>query len=143
MAGARIRGEDVEVLMLVGGVPKTQVTTIRSFEVTAMISNTQEGYLGEVSDRFDDIYTGMSGSIEFHYDNANVFDVIQQIIDRARRRSPGVTFTVKAALKFPNGQRKRVILQDVFFEDIPLSFGSRSDYGSVKLSFKCSEPNFL
>lgn len=141
--GQRIKGQEVEVLVVVNGAPKTNMTSIRSFEVTLNTEVMSEGYLGETTERKDSIFKGISGRIELHFDNQEVMKVYQAIVDKARRRTPGVKINIKATLNFPGGQRPRVMLPDVEFGPMPLNFSSRSEYGSATLDFEGSDMQFM
>jgi len=140
---ARIKGQEVEVLVVVDGAPKTNMTSVRSFEVTLNTEIMSEGYLGETTERKDSIFKGVSGKIELHFDNQEVMKVYQAIVDKARRRTPGTKINIKATLNFPGGQRPRILVSDVEFGALPLSFGSRSDYGSATLDFESSDVSFM
>ena len=143
MAQQRIRGQEIEVLVVVNGAPKTNMTSVRSFEVTLNTEVMSEGYLGETTERKDSIYKGVSGKIELHFDNQEVMKVYQAIVDKARRRTPGTKINIKATLNFPGGQRPRVLISDCEFGPMPLSFGSRSDYGTASLDFEASDVSFM
>jgi len=139
----RIKGQEVEVLMVVNGQPKTNITTVRNFEVTLQTEILSEGYLGETTERKDSIFKGIAGKIEIHFDNQEIMRVFEEIVNKARRRTPGTKINIKATLNFPGGQRPRIMINDVEFGALPMSFGSRSDYGNVSLDFEASEPSFL
>ncbi len=137
--GQRIKGQEVELLLVVNGNPKSNLTSVRSFEVTLNTEILSEGYLGETTERKDSIFKGLSGKMSLHIDSQEILKVFQAIVDKARRRTPGTKINVKATLNFPNGQRPRVLISDVEFGPMPLSFGSRQDYGSVDLNFEASD----
>lgn len=139
----RVKGQDVEVLIIVGGVAQDTITDIRNFEVVVKLDKLQEGYLGETTDRYDEIFKGCDGSMEMHFENSDVFNLITSVIDRARRRVPGVKVNIKATMNMPNGERPRIVLQDAFFANVPMTFGSRSDYGNIKLDFSTSDYSVL
>lgn len=141
--GQRIKGQEVEVLVVVNGAPKTNMTSVRSFEITLNTEIMSEGYLGETSERKDSVFKGVSGKIELHFDNQEVMKVYQAIVDKARRRTPGTKINIKATLNFPGGERPRVLVSDVEFGPLPLSFGSRSDYGTASLDFEASDVAFM
>ena len=143
MADQRIKGQEVEVLIVAKGVPLTTISDIRSFEVTAKLDKKEEGYLGEKTNRYDEIFNGLDGRMDLHIENQDIFNLMVTVIDRARRREPGAKINIKATLNFPNGQRPRVLMNDVFFGNIPLSVGGRGDYGAVSLDFSCSDLNVL
>jgi len=143
MASQRIKGQEVELQLVIDGTVQDTVTAFSSFEISAELEKLEESYLGEKTPRFDEIFNGISGSLDFHSENKSVFNIMQSIIDRAKRRTPGTQINLKATLNYPNGDRPRVLLQDVYFGAIPLNFGSRSDYGSVSLDFSCSDIKVL
>lgn len=139
----RIKGQEVEVIMVVNGLPKDTITTIRSFEFAFQTEVLKEGYLGETTDRRDSIFRGVRGRMELHIENSDIFTLLTDIVDKARRRTPGTRINVKASLNFPNGQRSRLLIPDVEFGEIPFNFGSRSDYGAVTLEFEASEASII
>lgn len=139
MPAQRIKGQEVECLLVVDGVPQSTITDIRNFEMEAKLEQLEEGYLGETTDRYDDIYKGIRGKMELHFENEDVFTLIASLIDRARRRTPGTQVNIKASLNFPNGDRARVLIPNVYFGALPLSFGSRTDYGNIALDFVASD----
>jgi len=139
----RIKGQEVELLVVVNGVPQTNLTDIRSFDVTPSFEIKEEEYLGETSKRFDEIFNGVSFSMELHFEDTGILDFMQTIKDRAQQRLPGTTINVKATLNFPNGQRPRIILKDCYFGDTPIGFGSRGDYGTFKIDGKCTDIQVL
>jgi hypothetical protein len=143
VADQRIKGQEVEVLLIVDGEAQDTITDVRSFEVALKTELKEEGYLGEKTNRYDEIYNGVRGRLELHIENEDVFDLFKSITDRAKRRSPGSQINIKATLNFPNGDRPRVLIPDAFFGELPLNFGSRGDYGSVSLDFSASDVNFL
>lgn len=143
MGSPRIKGQEIEVLLILNGVLQDTITDVRSFEVAAKLETKEEGYLGEKTNRYDEIFNGVRGRMELHFENKDVFDLIESIIDRAKRRTPGTQINIKATLNFPNGDRPRVIISDAFFGEIPISFGSRGDYGTVSLDFQAEDVNII
>lgn len=139
----RIKGQETEVMVAVNGQPVTSINAIKSLEVSFDQEIKDEGYLGETTNRKDAIFNGISGNIEFNFDSPDAFDIIVEIVDKARRRTPGTTINVQTTLNFPSGRRRRIILPNVEFGAIPMSFGSRGDFGSLKLEFQGSDYNFL
>lgn len=136
MADQRIKGQEVEVLLLLDGEVQDTITDVRSFEVAPKLETKEEGYLGEKTNRYDEIFNGVRGRLELHFENDDVFDLIFAIIDRATRRTPGIQINIKATLSFPNGDRPRVLVSNAFFGEIPINFASRGDYGTVGLDFQ-------
>jgi hypothetical protein len=139
MADARIKGQEIEILIVSKGKPLDTITDVRSFEMAAQMEILREGYLGEKTDRRDDVYRGVRMRMELHFENDDIFKLMRDVIDRARRREPGTKINIKATLNFPNGDRPRVLIQDVFFGEIPMAFGSRTDYGTVTLEAEAED----
>lgn len=135
----RIKGQEVEVLIIKDGSVLRTISTVRSFEVSQQLEIQSEGYLGETTNRKDSIFRGVKGKVELHIENQDIFDLINAVVGKARRRTPGMKVNIKATLRFPGGDRPRVLLPDVEFGEIPLNFGSRSDYGMVSLDFESSD----
>jgi hypothetical protein len=139
----RVKGQSVSVVVLQDGAPLEEISFGRSIEMNFRTELLQEGYLGETTDRYDTIYRGIGGRIEFHFDSAEVFNLITSIIDKARRRDPGVRFNIKFTVSFPAGGKVRVIAKDAEFGELPIAFGSRADYGTFNLEYGASEARVL
>lgn len=134
----RVRGQETEIRIVLDGNLVKSVTAIQSFTGTVEIEQKSEGYLGEVADRYDDIYKGFKGSLDYHLDDDDIFDFIQQLILRAQRRTPQFKVNILTVFNFTNGQRRKVQLNDIAFGNIPLNISSRSDYVKSSLDVACS-----
>jgi len=142
----RIKGQEVRVTMVspTGNVESIGSGGVSSFELEFKTEILSEGYLGETTERKDDIFKGVSGRMEFHLDRQSYFRFVQQVTDRSQRRSPaGARFNVLVAMSFPNGERPRVLLEDVFFGPLPVNVGGRDEYVSATVEFECSQGRFL
>ncbi len=138
MANQRIKGQEVEISIVADG--KTQAfTDIQSAEFSSETETTEEGFLGEKSNRYDEIYKGYSGSVSMHNSSDELLNFLGIVKDRAQRRSPGIVINIKMTLAFPSGLRRRIIMQDAFFDASGISFGGRAEYGSSTIPFKGSE----
>ena len=143
MADQRIKGQETEVIIVENGAPLNTIRDIQSMDMEASLEILTEGYLGETTDRKDEKYNGYSGNIAMHFSNPDILDLTRRIIDRARRREPGLKINIKTTLQFPNGIRTRVMLKDRFFGAIPMSFGGRGEYGNISLPFEGSDYSVL
>jgi hypothetical protein len=139
MPQARILGQNIVMEVIEGGVPVFAIDSVRSGEVTFQLETLTEGYLGESTDRKDEIFRGVSGRLELHFGTAELLQFAVRLIERAAKREPGVRINVKMTLQFPNGERARILVRNVFFGNIPVGFGSRTDYGSVSLDFESGD----
>lgn len=138
MPSTRIKGQDTSVQITVDGSIQTALTAIRSLSIEPQFDLSSEGYLGEGTNRRDEVFNGVSGSLELHLETAEAVRFIRTILDRAQRRTPGTQVNIRTSLRYPNGNRQKVVLTDVYFSNMPLSFGSRTDYVTLSLSFECS-----
>lgn len=141
--GQRLKGQEVEVSMLIDGEPQEALQFARSLEFRFMTQRKEEGYLGETTQRFDTIFNGVQGKLQFHQDRPVPFNIIRAIISKARRREPGTQFNIRSTLSYSNGQRARVVFRDCEFGELPISAGSRQDYVGFELDFACSEAQVL
>jgi hypothetical protein len=130
----RLKGQDCTITIMKYGAQVATLTDIRNFTLTPNFDKLEEGYLGETTNRFDEIFKGLSFDMEAHVEESGFVDFITAVKDRATRRTPGTVINVFATLNFPNGSRARIVIRDCFFADMPFNVGSRSDYGSVKIS---------
>jgi hypothetical protein len=99
----------------------------------------EQGYLGQTSKKFDDIFNGISGNVKTHMETSTIFKLAEKVQDRAERRTPadGV-FSLSFTVNFPSGAKARLTAEDIFFGTIPLKIGKREDYVESELTFKCS-----
>lgn len=139
MPEQRILGQDVIVTPFVGGVPQQALTDVRNFEIAIQTEVLREGYLGQFTDRRDDIYRGIRGSFENHFSSRAALDMVVAITNRARRVGTDVAIVIQAALIFPNGDRPIIVTQDAFFNEIPIGFGSRSDFGNIRFDWESDD----
>ena len=140
----RIKGQEVIIAMSGPQGNIGSIDAVQSFEVDHEIDILSEGYLGEVAERKDEIFMGISGKAELHIAKPDYLRLAQQIIDKAQRRIAATTvFNITATLRFPTGQVARVLYPDVSFGTIPLNIGGRDEYVSTTLEFEGSSVRFL
>jgi hypothetical protein len=132
----RIRGQEILIRISQAGKPLRTLTAVKSMTWTPKFDILREGYLGEVTDRRDDIYRGSAIELTFHPESQDAFVLIGVLRDRAMRRTSqaqarvNVTFTAE----FPNGDRPRLTIADIKFSDIPMNMSARDQYVDVRLS---------
>lgn len=141
--GARIKGQEVEIIMLIDGEPRGNLAFAKSVDFSFLTERKAEGYLGETTQRYDTIFNGVEGKTQHHFDRAEPFNIIRAIINKARRREPGTQFNLRATLNFAIGRKARIVFRDAEFGALPIAFSSRADYGTFSLDFGCSEAQIL
>lgn len=135
----RIKGQETEIILIVNSQPQFNITTIKNFDFSWDLETTDEGYMGETTNRKDSIYKGVSGKIGLHIENQDILKFAAAIIDKARRRTPGTRINIKTALNFPNGQRPKIIIPDAEFGQLPFSFPDRASYLDVTVNYAAAE----
>ena len=143
MPSYRVRGQEVSVQVVQNGKIVAELTDVKSFDVEFQMDVMKEGYLGEFTDRRDDMFKGISGKIEFHIENNAPFDFINAIVQRSQSRVKGTQFNVQSTINLPNGQVKRLLVNDIFFRNVPVNVSGRSDYVTYSLPYEAAEGKFL
>lgn len=141
----RARGQETQLRVTLNGQIQRTFTAVESLTITPNIEKLQKGYLGDSSDRLDEIYKGCSFDFSMDPEGGEMFKLIDTIIDRAARRTAqsAVHINIIATFSFPNGQRIRWTLPDVKFQDIPVSIGGRDQYVNGKFSGACEAKPLL
>lgn len=142
MVQQRIKGQESSCIVIADG-KSMEFTDIQSTEFTQDTETKEEGYLGEGSNRYDEIYKGYSGKIDMHNSSPELFTFLEIIKDRAQRRTPGTVINIKTTLAYPSGERVRIIMNDAFFDASGIAFSGRDAYGSTSIPFKGSEYRVL
>lgn len=137
MASQRIRGQESTILIVRDGQLEDTLTNIRSFNFEYELEIQSMGYLGEKSERKDEIMKGVKGDLELHLHSQQWFAFTNAILARASRETPDVVFNITSVLSFPNGETPSITLADVKFGAIPHGTSSRDDYVNCKLEFAC------
>lgn len=135
----RIKGQEISVRIVQAGVVQTQLDSIMNFNEEVALELKEQGYLGEFSNRFDEIFNGFGGDFEMHCTNANWNTWQQAVIARAQRVDPTIQFNVVRTDFFPDGSSNIYTYADVSWGAMPAQIGGRGDYLKVKGQFKCSE----
>jgi len=139
----RIKGQETEILLIKDNVQQDSLRAVESFDVEFQLDVTSVGFLGELADRKDETFTGVAGSLSLQLEDKGVFKFVDEIVQRAQSRTPGVQVNAKASFSFPNGDRPRFMFFDLRFSAIPFSFGGRTEHGTMKLDFECSSYKLL
>jgi hypothetical protein len=133
MTAQRIKGQEVQILVIRAGSLEDTLTDIQSFNLEVQLRTLVQGYLGEKNNRKDDIYDGVKFDMELNIHTEDYFTFLGAILDRARRNTPDVQFNITGVFSFPNGQTPTLLLPDVHFGAQPITIGSRGDYVKIKL----------
>ena len=132
MSQPRFFGQDNEINMQIGQDVITTLAIVSS-EITYLIASKEVGILGETFDRVDEIYKGVSGTLEFQSGDIDALKVVDAIQKRARNRDPSVSgprpkIFLKSQFTSPeNGRKALIIVPDMKFADLPLNSSGREE----------------
>lgn len=143
MSEQRIRGEEIQVRVVAAGQIQRTFTAIENFTWTVNTEVIRKGYLGETSDRADEIYKGQSVEFTFDPESPDALTFIQLIADRASRRvASSQKINISFVAAFPSGKRPRVTVNDLKFRDPGWNAANRDSYVGQRMSGQTGErPN--
>lgn len=142
-ADPRLKGQEVEIRVTVDGAIETTISSnIASFEETYKFDKKEDGFLGEVTNRYDDIFNGVDVKLEFQVNAASWMDAQQAIKSRSQRKTPGTVINVVRTDYYANGETVVSTYPDVRFGPQPTSVASRGDFVKVSWDFSCSDRDF-
>lgn len=110
------------------------LTDVRNFSAELELEIKSEGYLGEKTNRKDEIYNGVKFDMELHVHSQDFLRFVIGILDRAKRNTPDIKVNISGVFAMPNGETPTFLIPDAKFGAIPINAGSRGDFVSVKLS---------
>jgi hypothetical protein len=130
----RIKGLEVNILITSGGDLQDTITDIQEFSFEDMLEIISKGYLGEPSERKDEIYKGVKFDMGLHIHDQAWFTFRLAIVNRAQRITPNTKFNITGVLAMPNGQTPKFVIPDAKFGALPVKVSSRNEYVDFKLS---------
>ena len=137
----RLKGQETSILITQGGQLQSTLSDIQNFGMEAEFELISKGYLGEKTNRKDEIYNGCKFDMELHIHTQDWFTFQLAIKNRAQRNTPDVVFNITTVLQFPNGQTPTILIPDCFFGAHPMKIGSRGEYVSLKLEGEAEDFN--
>lgn len=138
----RIKGQDTTITITTNGVLEAELTDIQSFHVALNIELLEQGYLGETTNRYDEVFKGAHFDFEMHHHSSDYAVFNQKIVDRARRISPNTVINVSSTLFFPNGDIVTTIFPDAKFGTPDQNTPARIEYVKTKYEGACGEPKY-
>lgn len=139
MADQRLKGQEVSIRVINGGVVEDTIDSVSAFNEQLALEIKEAGYLGETVNRFDEILNGYGGDFDFHVSKASWQRLELAIIARATREQPNLVFNVVRTDYYPNGDTAITTYADVFWGPIPKNIPSRGEYVKPHMEFRCSE----
>lgn len=143
MPQPRITGQDTEISVIVDGEQVLNLTAVKSHEFTYKMKTVSEEYCGESSPRKDDFFEGIAGKIDFDMEGIESLQLAETIKNRARNRQDSTKISIRTTATFPDGDRAIVNIPNVFFGDLPFTFGGRSEYGKTTLTYEAENARIV
>ena len=139
MSAPRPIGQDNEVSVLIDNQVVSRTMAIVSFELTYEFEIKMQGMLGERTQRVDEVFKNVSGSIEFQLNEPEVFEIYRVMVDRAQRRAlPYPRISGKSKYMFPAlGRGYLIIVPDMKFGSIPIKSGGREEWITSTFTWSC------
>lgn len=137
----RIKGQECTISIVRDGVLEAELTDIQDFNATLMLELLQQGFLGETTDRFDEVFKGskFDFSMQHHSQDHLIFN--KAIVDRARRKTPNIIINVQVTFAFPNGDTPTWSWPDASFGEIGVNIPGRAEFKKSKYQGGCGEPD--
>ncbi len=138
----RIKGQETQIRLIRAGRLERTLTAIKSAVWTPKFDILREAYLGETTDRLDDIYRGSGLELTFHPESPDLITLVTLIRERSSRRTPQANAHINCVFSFAfpeTNLRPRVTLPDLKFSSIPINIGGRESYIDVRLSAECED----
>lgn len=135
MPSQRLKGQEVAILIVRDAVLESELFDIMNFNAEIMLEQIAQGYLGEKTERHDEIYKGMKGDFEMNTHSQDWLPFVTAVIERAKRNTPDLVINITAVMNYPNGQTPSILFPDVKFGPMPMNIGSRGEYQKIKIDF--------
>jgi hypothetical protein len=136
----RIKGQEVQIIIVRDGSLEDTLTDIQNFNMEDDFELIGKGYLGEPTDRYDEVYKGTKFDFEIHTHSQDYLTFTKAIRDRAKRVTPNTVVNITAVFNYPNGDAPTRLLPDCHFGPIGDKTQSRGDYKTGKFQGAVGEP---
>lgn len=137
--GDRIKGQEVSIRVVDNGTLVASLDSISSFNEEMKSEIKEDGFLGESTNRFDDIHNGYGGDFEFQFRRSDWTDFQLRVQARQERRNPNTVFNVVRTDLYADGTATVFTYIDAKWGAMTSSIGSRSDFVKGKCQFACSK----
>lgn len=139
----RVKGEDTLITLVSSTGTETSFGDVKSFDLTFERDILSEGYLGQNTEKKDDIFKGVTGKMVVHFEKADALDLIGRMNAKTQKRLPGEQFEIASTITFPDGSKRRIVLSNVAIGSIPIGAGSRADYVEISLDIAADDGAIL
>lgn len=134
MAEQRIKGQEVTITVVRGGVLEASFTDIKNFNFVINSEVKKQGYLGEKGSRVDDVFDSVDFDFEMHVHNTQWANFVVALQRRQKRELPDLEINIAGTFFYPNFETQAWVLPAARFAPIPVGVPDRKEYVNVKLS---------
>lgn len=145
MSETRIKGQEVVARITRGASVLQTFTAFRSIDVRYQLQVISAGYLGETTERKDDVFKGVSGTLELDMADQEALVFADFLVRRAQRKIEAASsrVNVTATFNFPHGQSPRLLLRNLAFGEIGFGVGGRDAYVTNSFPFEAEQPRLI
>ena len=145
MSETRIKGQEVVVRITRGASVLQTFTAFRSIDVRFQLQVISVGYLGETTERKDDVFKGVSGTLELDTADQEALVFADYLVRRAQRKIDAASsrVNVTATFNFPHGQSPRLLLRNLAFGEIGFNAAGRESYVANSYPFEAEQPRLI
>lgn len=138
--GLRLKGQEISIRVLAGNPPEVldTIDSISEFNDTTALKLLEDGFLGEVTNRFDEILDGFGGDFSMQTTSSGWIALEQAIIRRATREDPTLIFNIVKTDLYADGSSIIKVFTDVKWGEMPTKVGGRGEFAKISANFKCS-----
>lgn len=138
-ADPRLLGQQVTIRVVAGAQVVTEINSITNFNHNTVLEIKQDGFLGEVTDRYDQVFSGYKGDFEVQPNTSDHYNFTTKVEEKAKRIQPSLAFNIIVTEFYPNGQTAIITYMDVVWGGIGDGVGSRKDFKKGKFEWACGE----
>jgi hypothetical protein len=135
----RIKGQETSIIVVRGNQVENTFDAIPMFNMEFESDVISVGYLGEKTERKDDIFKGVKFDFELHTSRQDWIRFLIAVHNRQKRNTPNLIINITTILEYPDGDGPQLTLPDVKFGATAMDIGSRADYVKKKLNGACDD----
>lgn len=139
MSDQRLRGQEAEIRIMRDGVMEASITMFTNMDDTAKFEKKEDGFLGETTNRYDFIFNGYDGKVEFQVHDTDWIKLQNAIKAKAMRKNVNTVINIVRTDYYANGQTAVITYMDLSFGPMPTTIPSRGDFVKVSMDFSCSD----
>jgi hypothetical protein len=140
----RVKGQEAVLTFVSDAGTEEALGNVLSAEFEFQFDILTTRFLGETSDRKDDIFRGVRGRVEVHLSTQDALRFVDRVKGRATRRTAASgRFQMLTSLAFPNGERPRALFPDIYWGNMPFNIPAGDEYVTLTLEFEGSDGRFL